>query len=159
MQVLIMRHGEAALEAVSDSLRELTNQGRTESRNMAAWLAAQHVRVKQVWVSPYLRAQQTLEVVGEVLLLPEDLQTQPTLTPSGNASQIADKLRMLANTGCDCVLIISHLPLVGYLVAALCPQWKPPMFTPSQICCITLQSQAVNGEFNWQMNPGKLPVS
>ncbi|MDN6448933.1 MAG: phosphohistidine phosphatase, partial [Enterobacterales bacterium] len=38
MQVFIMRHGEAALEAASDSIRPLTTRGHDESVCMASWL-------------------------------------------------------------------------------------------------------------------------
>ncbi|MDU7939937.1 MAG: phosphohistidine phosphatase, partial [Citrobacter freundii] len=38
MQVFIMRHGDAALDAASDSVRPLTSCGCDESRLMANWL-------------------------------------------------------------------------------------------------------------------------
>jgi len=70
MQVLIMRHGEAALDAASDSVRPLTVCGRDESRQMAAWLNTKSVDIERVLVSPYLRAEQTLATVREALTLP-----------------------------------------------------------------------------------------
>ncbi len=66
MQVFIMRHGDAALDAASDSVRPLTVCGCDESRQMATWLKGQKVDIERVLVSPYLRAEQTLDIVGGV---------------------------------------------------------------------------------------------
>lgn len=70
MQVFIMRHGDAALDAASDSVRPLTTHGCDESRLMANWLKGQKVEIERVLVSPFLRAEQTLEEVGDCLNLP-----------------------------------------------------------------------------------------
>ena len=45
MQVFIMRHGDAALDAASDSVRPLTTNGCDESRLMANWLKGQKVEI------------------------------------------------------------------------------------------------------------------
>lgn len=57
MQVFIMRHGDAALDAASDSVRPLTTNGCDESRLMANWLKGQKVEIERVLVSPFLRAE------------------------------------------------------------------------------------------------------
>ncbi len=43
----------------------------------------------------------------------------------------------LANEGVKTALVVSHLPLVGYLVSELCPGETPPMFTTSAIAAGT----------------------
>ena len=49
------------------------------------------------------------------------------------------------------VLVISHLPLVGYLVAELCPGENARLcFTTSAIASVTLDESG-NGTFNWQI--------
>lgn len=138
MQVYIMRHGDAALEAPSDAQRPLTQTGRSESQDMAVWLAQQTVGVERVLVSPYLRAQQTLEIVNHILPPKGPVDILPELTPGGDVRQAGDYLRMLAIEGVGSVLVISHLPLVGYLVAELCPGEQPPMFCTSAIASVTL---------------------
>ncbi len=52
MQVFIMRHGDAALDAASDSVRPLTTNGCDESRLMANWLKGQKVEIERVLVLP-----------------------------------------------------------------------------------------------------------
>ena len=81
MQVFIMRHGDAALDAASDSVRPLTVCGCDESRQMATWLKGQKVEIERVLVSPFLRAEQTLEEVGDCLNLPSSAEVLPELTP------------------------------------------------------------------------------
>lgn len=153
MQVFIMRHGEAAFNAASDSLRPLTRCGHDESRLMAAWLHQQSIRIEQVWVSPYLRARQTLATVREALILPEGETVLPELTPGGNAQLVSDSLHLRAKEGVNAVLIVSHLPLVGYLVADLCPGISPPMFATSAIASVRLSVDDDHGALLWQMSP------
>lgn len=152
MQVFIMRHGDAALDAVSDAARPLTLCGCEQSRQMAGWLQEQGVVIERVLVSPYLRAQQTLDNVSTCLNLPDEIEVMPELTPGGDASRVSDWLQTLAQEDVASVLVISHLPLVGYLVTELCPSAPPPMFTPATIACVALDAEG-KGTFNGQMSP------
>jgi phosphohistidine phosphatase len=151
-----MRLGEAALEAASDAVRPLTLCGRDESRQMAAWLNTKSVDIERVLVSPYLRAEQTLATVREALTLPEGEEVLPELTPGGNAEQVGSYLQALAMQGVSSVLIVSHLPLVGYLVAELCPGECPPMFATSAIANVDLPADGSYGKFEWQVSPSQV---
>ncbi|AUV00278.1 phosphohistidine phosphatase SixA [Phytobacter ursingii] len=155
MQVFIMRHGDAALDAASDSVRPLTPCGCDESRQMATWLKGQKVDVERVLVSPFLRAEQTLSEVGQCMSLPDNVDVLPELTPCGDVGLVSAYLQALANEGTSSVLVISHLPLVGYLVSELCPGETPPMFTTSAIASVTLDESG-KGVYNWQMSPCNL---
>jgi phosphohistidine phosphatase len=149
MQVFIMRHGDAALDAASDSVRPLTVCGCDESRLMANWLNGQKVDIERVLVSPFLRAEQTLDVVGECMNLPTSVDVLPELT-RGDVGLVSAYLQALCNEGVASALVISHLPLVGYLVSELCPgetrrcsRHPPlPMFL----------DETGKGVFNWQMS-------
>ncbi|MCX8965107.1 phosphohistidine phosphatase SixA [Erwinia psidii] len=156
MQVFIMRHGDAAIDAASDSVRPLTHCGSDESRQMANWLNGQSVHIDRVLVSPYLRAEQTLATVREALALPEGQETLPELTPGGDPALVASYLQVLMKEGVRSVLVISHLPLVGYLVSALCPQEAPPMFATSAIACIDYDAENASGKLEWQVSPSRL---
>ncbi|MET6678648.1 phosphohistidine phosphatase SixA [Citrobacter amalonaticus] len=158
MQVFIMRHGDAALDAASDSVRPLTPCGCDESRLMANWLKGQKVDIERVLVSPFLRAEQTLDVVGGCMNLPGNVDVLPELTPCGDVGLVSAWLQALANEGVATVLVISHLPLVGYLVSELCPGETPPMFTTSAIASVTLDESG-KGVFNWQMSPCNLKMA
>ncbi|WP_413737759.1 phosphohistidine phosphatase SixA [Sodalis sp. RH21] len=156
MQVLIMRHGDAQLEAASDAERPLTVRGCDESRLMACWLSTRILDTDRVLVSPYLRAQQTLGVLRNELVLPDGEETMPELTPGGDVDLVCCYLQTLANEGLGSVLIISHLPLVGYLVADLCPQEQAPMFATSAVACVELDAKSGKGKLEWQVGPAQL---
>lgn len=158
MQVFIMRHGDAALDAASDAVRPLTHCGIDETRQMATWLKSQRVAIDHVLASPYLRAEQTLAAVNKVMTLSAETDVLPELTPGGDAEEVAARLHVLADRGVKCVLVISHLPLVGYLVSELCPHEAPPMFCTSAIASITLEGSDNKGTFNWQMSPCNLKM-
>ena len=158
MQVFIMRHGDAALDAASDSVRPLTSCSCDESRLMANRLKGQKVDIERVLVSPFLRAEQTLDVVGECMNLPAGVDVLPELTPCGDVGLVSAYLQALANEGIATALVISHLPLVGYLVSELCPGETPPMFTTSAIASVTLDESG-KGIFNWQMSPCNLKMA
>ena len=159
MQVFIMRHGDAALDAASDSVRPLTSCGCDESRLMANWLKGQKVDIERVLVSPFLRAEQTLDVVGECMNLPTGVDVLPELTPCGDVrSGPAPIYRLWPMKVSPRRLVISHLPLVGYLVSELCPGETPPMFTTSAIASVTLDESG-KGTFNWQMSPCNLKMA
>ena len=107
----IMRHGDAALDAASDSARPLTTNGCDESRLMANWLKGQNVEIERVLVSPFLRAEQTLEEVGDCLNLPSSAEVLPELTPCGDVGLVSAYLQALTNEGVASVLVISPLTL------------------------------------------------
>ncbi len=58
--------------------------------------------------------------------------------------------------GVSSVLIVSHLPLVGYLVAELCPGECPPMFATSAIANVDLPADGSYGKFEWQVSPSQV---
>ncbi len=76
----------------------------------------------------------------------------PELTPCGDVGMVSAYLQALANEGVATALVVSHLPLVGYLVSELCPGETPPMFTTSAIACVMLDADG-KGEFLWQKSP------
>ena len=72
------------------------------------------------------------------------------LVPHGHADPVADYLRALEGE-VENLLVISHLPLVGYLVADLCPVQTPPMFVTSAMVAVELQDG--QGQLLWQQAP------
>ncbi|EMA8584831.1 phosphohistidine phosphatase SixA [Escherichia coli] len=156
MQIFIMRHGEAAIDAASDALRPLTERGKSESIKMAEWMTKQGYTIDYVLVSPYLRAQQTFDAVKTDLVLPNKIEIDEGLIPGGNPSHVAHYLRALGDTGYKNILVISHLPLVGYVVAELCPAVCAPMFSTSTIACVDFDLSKGAGELLWQVSPSTL---
>ena len=133
MQIYIMRHGQAEMMANSDSERALTPLGRSESEKMASNLAQQGITFDAVIVSPYLRAQQTWASVRPFFPEIAIIQTIKALTPSGSAGKSVNEILALQAVGIKSLLIVSHLPLVGYIVGELSPDAGVPAFATSAV--------------------------
>ena len=127
MKVWILRHGEAEGHAPTDAERNLTEHGRAEVLRSAAHLIGQPLGA--IIASPYVRAQQTAQLVRDVLGFQPEIRTVPWLTPDGDVQRVLEKL-----DSDDDVLLVSHQPLVGNLISFLQHghQRQPqPMYTAS----------------------------
>ncbi|MFI7799567.1 phosphohistidine phosphatase SixA [Pseudomonas sp. DD1] len=112
MKLWVLRHGEAESHAPSDAQRNLTERGREEVLHSAAHLIGQPIGA--IIASPYVRAQQTAQLVREALGFVPEIRTVSWLTPDGNPLQVLEKLDTDDN-----VLLVSHQPLVGNLISFL----------------------------------------
>ncbi|MGJ8581118.1 MAG: phosphohistidine phosphatase SixA [Psychromonas sp.] len=141
MQIYIMRHGQAEMMANSDAERNLTDEGRKESELMAKYLVKQKVSFDAVLVSPYVRAQQTWQSVSPFFEGISNIQVLPCLTPAGSARKSVDEILALQAAGVQSVLLVSHLPLVGYIVGELAPAAGVPAFSTSAVGHIALNDE------------------
>lgn len=112
MKLWILRHGEAEPQAVTDAQRELTAHGRAQVVRSAKLLVGQPLDA--ILVSPYVRAQQTAELVRETLGFEPDLLTVDWLTPESNPQSALALIPEMGN-----VLLVSHQPFVGALIGLL----------------------------------------
>ncbi|PTR29679.1 MULTISPECIES: phosphohistidine phosphatase SixA [unclassified Pseudomonas] len=114
MKLWVMRHGEAVPHGarLHDSERELTDNGRKEVLKITAELMGQPLTA--IYASPYLRAQQTAQLVRETLGFEPEIRTVEWLTPDTEPDKVAEQLVSVSN-----VLLVSHNPLVGHLLSYL----------------------------------------
>jgi phosphohistidine phosphatase len=113
MKLWVLRHGEAVpYGSCPDSERELTDHGRKEALSSAAHLIGQPLTA--IYASPYLRAQQTAQIVREALGFEPEIRTVEWLTPEVDPDKVTDQLVSVSN-----VLLVSHNPLVGNLLSYL----------------------------------------
>ena len=113
MTLWLLRHGEAEARARSDAERPLTERGRKEVRRCAERLRGRPLQY--ILASPYLRAQQTAEIVREVLGLALPLITVDWATPDDSPREAANRLDSYPG---HC-LLVSHNPLLGQLAGFL----------------------------------------
>ncbi|WP_421247454.1 phosphohistidine phosphatase SixA [Aeromonas jandaei] len=136
MKIYIMRHGQAGMNAKTDEQRPLTEQGIEESLLMARWLVPQLTgRIDRVIHSNYLRARQTWQTICKELPDAVVVEESGDITPYGDPAFVSSYLTALAERHQQ-IMLVSHLPLVGYLVQSLCPAAGAPMFATSGIACI-----------------------
>lgn len=154
MQILIMRHGQACHHANSDKLRELTLTGKREAGLISQWIIENNVTIDDVWVSPYKRAQQTCKELRPSFSSKIDPKTVGIITPEGNAKDIHDLIDgEYVNSNMDTLLIVSHMPVVSYLVAELTSQQHCPIFQTAGLCIIDYNEDKMSGEFIGMVSP------
>jgi phosphohistidine phosphatase len=153
MKIYIMRHGEAEMFASSDAERQLTKRGEQASVAVAQKCVSMGItEFDQVLVSPYIRAQQTWQQISQCFTA-KQLQNSDDITPYGDAFDVAQFLYAMAQTSkLDSILLVSHLPLVGYLTAELAQGISPPMFPTSGLACVEVDAQRQSGELLWHVN-------
>nr|WP_239482210.1 phosphohistidine phosphatase SixA [Pseudomonas insulae] len=105
----MLRHGEAEPVARTDAERHLTQRGRKEVKLSAAQLEGRPLAA--ILASPYVRAQQTAEIVREVLGVRLPITTVPWLTPDSSPAEALRELDAYAGE----LLLVSHNPFVGEL--------------------------------------------
>lgn len=151
MKIYIMRHGQASLQANTDEERQLTVTGRDDSARMAQWLSKFEPSLDCVLFSPYVRAAQTWDVICNFFDT-KTVEVCKDVTPYGDAEHMADFLLALSEQhDYDTMLIVSHLPVVSYLVAALTTDRQLPSFSTSAIACVEVKAQTI--ELSWIENP------
>ncbi|OOF58348.1 phosphohistidine phosphatase SixA [Rodentibacter myodis] len=146
MKIFIMRHGESEVMAKTDKDRHLTEYGKKQAFAQGEWLKnftkSTALSLQRVLVSPYVRALETFEQVNIAFAdgLKPNLEIWEGITPYGSAELVTDYLSVLKKEGIESVLIISHLPLVGEMVADLYGKRNPISFYPATIAQIEWQN-------------------
>lgn len=141
-----MRHGNAQAFAKRDRERELTELGIQQVQSNAKWLSQLPMKIDLVLVSPYVRAQQTWELVSNWINVPTYCQTLADLVPNGNATQVHDHVDALIQLEKpQSILMVSHMPLVSYLVESFTMQAVTPMFCTAAIAHLVYEPQSMKG--------------
>ena len=140
MKVVVIRHGEAETNAVSDQTRNLTDYGRAQAGLAGECLRRWSIEFDQVWVSPYLRTIQTADAVLQAFQgISIHREETSLLTPDAPAEKVVDRIAEIP----DCnLLIVSHQPLVSGLVGIFeyaDPRRGPPM-SPASMVLLTAET-------------------
>lgn len=151
MKILIMRHGEAEHYADTDAERALTEKGKRDSVNTAQLCVDNgYGHLDMVLVSPYLRAQQTWQAIASHFDT-KQVKVCDDITPYGDPRRVSDYIAAVAEVEKPkSILMVSHLPLVGYLTSEFVPNINPPMFPTSGMACI--EYDVINGRGDLVLN-------
>jgi len=155
-KIFIMRHGQASPMCADDASRTLTSAGISEVEIMRHWLA-KIVSIDAVLVSPYVRAQQTCELVKQGQDNIKFEQTSSDFVPESSPAHTCDFLQALIALHPDNNnwLIVAHMPLVSYLVGELC-SGKMPIFETAAIACIEFDEGKGVGELVGLKSPNRV---
>lgn len=163
MQLLVIRHAIAedreafASSGRDDSERPLTTAGRDRMRRAVAGLRRIVPEIDLLASSPYVRAMQTAEVVGEAYGI-EAINTVDALVPDAPLKRFLSWLERKASVGV--VAIVGHEPHLGELVTWLMsglPESRVEM-KKGGVALLEFHGQpgAAVGVLKWLMTPRQL---
>ena len=112
MQLFVLRHGDA-VPGSPDHLRELSQYGRHQVTAMAHSNSSLVTEIDLVLISPILRAQQTAQLFLDAMDYRGERQNADCLTHWSKPKEVDTLLQQYAGRN---LLLISHMPLVAYLV-------------------------------------------
>ncbi|GLS82613.1 phosphohistidine phosphatase SixA [Paraferrimonas haliotis] len=137
MSLFLMRHGDASFNASTDEERTLSETGIRQVNAMGCWLSTQAERFDLVCVSPYLRAQQTWQKLNQSINHQGTVHILDELRPNASADDTADLISaMIELHQSRHTLVVSHMPLLGYLCSELLPGTEPKLFATAAIAKI-----------------------
>ncbi len=142
--LFIMRHGEAEAPRLDDKSRQLTPLGREQAKSAALWLRDQYCEkgvVDLALVSPYRRAKQTHDMVS-LDIIADKVESNEDIVPDGSPRLVSDYIDALLHAAVNSkkpikkLLVVSHMPLVSYLVDELCDSYTTSLFSTASIAVI-----------------------
>lgn len=148
MRIVILRHGQASMSAPSDAERPLTERGHLDAENAGLCLQGLGFEFDCVWVSPYLRAQQTADDALKVY--PELERFNKSFLTSESSPLVV--INELKRSGLESVLLVSHQPLVSALTGLLTEPstaYGPPMSPASIVYIETHHLLPGCGDVHW----------
>ena len=121
MELYLLRHGHAVSDGTKDHLRPLSELGEQEIRFTASRFSRELSKVESVFVSPFLRAQQSADLVRDHLNPDVNFYESEFIVPSGDAASTIDMLyEFHAKNSCQSALLVCHNPFIETLAALLC---------------------------------------
>lgn len=153
MRILLVRHGAAVGHAPSDGTRWLTDQGRSDTVRVAGLLREAGAVPTRVFTSPLVRAVQTAEILTQHLPGPSGACPVEVHVPLSCHEGTAGEALTALSRGRedDTIMLVTHMPKVRTLAAALTGRTSFSPFPTTGVCCVTASSGA--GAFEWVLSP------
>ena len=156
MQVYLLRHGIASDGAPGkpDSERALTGEGRKELRALLQFANKAGVKPALILSSPYRRAMETARLAESELGCGGGILESRTLTPSGDAADVWQEIRIHKNE--KSILLSSHEPLMGLLLGYILGGLNLQVdFKKGALARVDVDSFPAQprGVFKWMMHP------
>jgi phosphohistidine phosphatase len=149
MYIFIMRHGEAEqLLNQVDKQRNLTLHGETQAEAAGRWMKSFTKNdIELALVSPFLRTQQTYNALSRYVTVTDSMVCDD-LVPSGNAQLVHDYIDVLIadKTVSQNLLLVSHMPIVSYLLDSLLNQQQSRLFATAAIAVVEYHVDSSTGQ-------------
>jgi len=167
MNIFLLRHGiavEAGTGAFNkDSERTLTPKGERKLWQVADAIAALEISFGVILTSPYVRARQTAEIIGEALDAKKKLETSEDLTPGGSAKKLIDYINSLKPAP-ENVLLVGHEPFMSEFVSLLISgdsHGASVLMKKGGLCKLTVERALQHGRcatLEWLLTPKQMAL-
>lgn len=142
-RIILIRHGEAEPSFTDDKSRSLTGRGRQQvldsSKSIVDFID-DYNGFDSALVSPYTRTQQTFDILTIHLKVKHKTNCS-AITPLSSVAE-AQKEVFKQIESCNSLLVVTHMPLVSFLVGELCNLESPPLFMTSSFAVIDIDRQS-----------------
>lgn len=150
MKLYLVRHGKANSELV-DPEKNLSEEGKEQAQKVAAYLKTAGVSVQKVFHSGKARAEQTAEILANVVHEKGRINLMEGITPLDEPSPIADSL------GEQDVMLVGHNPFTNKLASLLiagkesadCVQFEAA-------ACLCLEKTEGKWRIAWMVTPSSI---
>jgi len=160
MNLYLIRHAIAEEESATgeDSQRNLTEKGAKKMRAIAKGLRALGVEFDFILTSPYVRAEQTADILADVFKMKKKVAVSENLTPMGDPdllfAEINEKYSVTS------LAIVGHEPYLSTLVSLLTANGSPVdiTFKKGGVCHLAAEDlhHTRKATIEWLMTPGVL---
>jgi len=124
MKLYLVQHAKAASKQ-ADPQRPLTEEGRRDIQRVIAFIKPLNLCVDYLWHSGKRRAEQTAELLAEVVRINKTQTTHDGLGPNDNVTALRNELvsgqprPSQRGEGQQDIMIVGHLPFLGKLASLL----------------------------------------
>ena len=157
MNLYLIRHAiaEEQHSAGDDSQRALTEKGGKKMRSIAKGLRILGVEFDAILSSPYLRARETAEILGNVFKMKTQVVCNDNLMPGGDPAQLLTEVK--EKYFVDNLAIVGHEPFLSRLVGLLTAHGSPMSVEMKKGgICRLYTDDLHHATMQWLMTPGVL---
>jgi len=154
MKLYLVQHAKAASKE-TDPERSLTGEGRRDIQKVAAFIKPLNLSVDYLWHSGKNRAQQTAEILANVVEVRKEMAAHDGLSPNDDVTALKEEL---ISKNQD-TMIVGHLPFVSKLASLLLTGSESSgtvAFRQGGIVCL-LYSDDNQWQLQWMIVPDLLP--
>jgi phosphohistidine phosphatase len=150
MKLYLVQHAKAASKE-ADPQRSLTEEGLRDIRKVAEFIKPLNLSVDYLWQSGKTRAQQTAEILADVVEVKKEMAAHEGLAPNDDVSTLRDEI---ISDRLD-IMIVGHLPFLSKLTSLLLTNSQssnPVAFKNGGIVCLDY-SDDNQCQLDWMITP------
>ena len=146
MKIILVRHAKSDYDWSkwpTDSVRPLSPKGIERQHKVAKGMLREGLTFDEIWVSPYKRARQTLEIIQEYQGDDVEVHIDRNLPPHGDPDKTYDKLREeYKNHPEKNLLLVGHNPNMSSLLELLADSRDTPEMNTSDVAVCEMDKKS-----------------